>query len=487
MFQSSFFRRPDLRTIEINTQGVQAKIVNSDIPLHPLQKANIVDLDIVKKNLITTEQVQGAVDFVASEKFAAETHEIQLQETVDEGNRILVRNVLQLRTGHDALVSLQGTKLSIKKFDHKKDKRNDAWLWEKPFVRFVLHRNLRYPSIIERAAKHIGIPISKFQKTHLEFASGYTLQWLQLEKIEPGLIKDAFERTMCNVSDFEFTDQSLEEGKYMGYRSKVVIRKLKMTEDEIKTALNTFQTKGYINYFSITPTQLLKQPPQEIGKLIVKNDFFAAGKALMRPRPVDRDRYEEIKEYAFVAQDPRLIVPAFKFLKLKESTDLTAKIICAMADNRQGKLEGKFVTQAFAKADPTQVMEYTNAFLNWMWNQTVNKLIEKRGLKLVPGDLVFIDKSAETTILYDCPSESSVLRESIKEGQKSYKEYVKSITQEDIDSGKYTIFDLLVPVLGFDVRYPDNDISTFIDETLNKCDISNKDWFEKAHANTVHG
>uniref|UniRef100_A0A336KZI7 CSON013793 protein n=1 Tax=Culicoides sonorensis TaxID=179676 RepID=A0A336KZI7_CULSO len=465
-------KRPDLRVIEVGLDGKEAAITKLEVPVHPLQTAEVTEV----------------AEYLKSEKYGKEAFEFDVEESVTEENRLLVRNVLQVRCGIDALVSLAGTKVTVKKFDSKKDKRNDVWLWDKPYVRFVLHRNLRYANILERAAKHVGVPIAKFQKCRMENSAGYTLQVLQLEKVEPALIQQAFERTMSIVSDFEFTDQVLEADKYQGYRTKAVVRKLKMTEEEVKKAMDLFSEKGYLNYFGISPNDLLRTPRYDIGKHIVKNDFSTAGKAIIRPRPLDRDIYEELKEFIFVANDPRIVVPAFKFLKLKESNDLTAKIVTAMVDNRHGKLEGKFATQAFAKADPKQVMEYTDAFLNVIWNQTVNKLVEKRGgVTLAVGDLVFVDEAAEHFILYECSPNSSVLRESVKEGQKSYKEYVKALTEDDIKSGKYTPFDLVIPVLGFDVKYPDNEVSTFIDELLNKNDISSKDWFQKAHANTVHG
>lgn len=488
-FLFTYSRRPDLRVIEVGLDGKEAAINKLEVPVHPLQSAEVATLDVVKNGLVTAEKVTEVAEYLKSEKFGKENLEFELDEKVTEENRLLVRNVLQVRCGIDALVSLAGTKLTVKKFDGKKDKRNDVWLWEKPFVRFVVHRNLRYANILERAAKHIGIPLSRFQKCRMENTAGYTLQVMQLEKVEPALVQQAFERTMSIVSDFEFTDQPLENDKYQGYRTKAVIRKLKMTNEEVQKALAVYSNKGYINYFGVSPNDLLRTPRHDIGKHIVKNDFSTAGKAIIRPRPLDRDVYEELKEFIFVANDPRVVVPAFKFLKLKESNDLTAKIVTAMVDNRHGKLEGKFATQAFAKADPKQVMEYTDAFLNVIWNQTVNKLIEKRGgtLTLAVGDLVFVDEAAERFILYECSATSSVLRDSVKEGQKSYTEYVKALTEEDLKSGKYTPFDLLVPVLGFDVKYPENDVAAIIDELLNKNDISSKDWFQKAHSNTIHG
>lgn len=485
----SYSRRPDLRVIEVGLDGKEAVISKLEVPVHPLQTAAGDTLEIVKKGLVTAAKVTEVEEYLKSEKFGKEPLELELDEKVTEESRLLVRNVLQVRCGIDSLVSLAGTKITVKKFDGKKDKRNDVWMWEKPFVRFVLHRNLRYANILERAAKHIGVPLNRFQKCRMENTAGYTLQVLQLEKIEPALIQQAFERTMSIVSDYEFTDQPLEHDKYQGYRTKAVIRKLKLAEEDVKKALDLYCEKGYINYFGVSPNDLLRTPRHDIGKHIVKNDFSTAGKAIIRPRPLDRDIYEELKEFIFVASDPRIVVPAFKFLKLKESNDLTAKIVTAMVDNRHGKLEGKFATQAFAKANPKQVMEYTDAFLNIIWNQTVNKLIEKRGgtLTLAVGDLVFVDEAAERFILYECSTTSSVMRDSVKEGQKSYKEYVKALTEEDIKGGKYTKFDLLIPVLGFDVKYPENEISTIIDELLNKNDISSKDWFQKAHSNTIHG
>lgn len=278
----------------------------------------------------------------------------------------------------------------------------------------------------------------------------------------------------------------LERNGYRGHKFKFSIRKVTSTEEEIENAMENFSKFGYINYFFATPSVLARASITEVGRNLIKNDFMGAAKILIRPRPLDRSGYEELKALSFICQDAAVIAPVIRDQIHPNNTNLAARVLNVMVNDPQGRLSPRNAHLAFEKNNTEQIMKYTDLYLQYVFNETVNKLIEKRGgVSLVAGDLVFKDEESEKKVLYEDPNLASLPKDAVKEDTPSYKEYVKVVTQADIDSGEYGVFDLVLPLPGFDVIYPENDIKDVINEILKKDKIDDGvEFFEKNQKGT---
>lgn len=473
--------------MEISLAGEEANAVSYEIPQHPIQTTPIENLEIVKENLVTLEKLKEILEFVKSEKFATETFEVELAADMPEANSNKLRDVVQMLAGVNSAVLVENNKLKVRKFTFPKDKRQVSWLWEKPIVRFVLQRNMRFPNALEKAARRMGLHNhSIFQRTNLECGVGYAHQFMQVEKIEPELLREVFEKESCNVSNFEFVDAPIEKNKFRGFRFKFSIRKYKNTEEETDKIMQEFSNNGYLNYFNVHPSLLCRSSVTDIGKALIQGDCMAAAKLIIRPRPCDRSPYEELKELTFISQNAQIVAPAIRQqVSMKDKSGIQAKLFQTMVKDTQGRLGPKNVDAAFQKSSVYQFIHYTDLFLQCIWNQTVNLLIEKRGLKLAVGDLVFLDEGKEQKIVFENPFGASAPRDTITEGRESLKNFVKPLTQADLDSNEYSILDMVIPVCGWDVLYPTNDVGEFIDQALKVHKIPNKEFFvEKKDQNT---
>lgn len=138
---------------------------------------------------------------------------------------------------------------------------------------------------------------------------------------------------------------------------------------------------------------------------------------------------------------------------------------------------------------------YVHAYQSYVWNAIVSERIRVHGAeKPIPGDLVFEGQEEEKPVAAEGDgevvaegAEDSMLVEDAKAGKfqrvfafrhnlipiktildepstssKSQKRSrkpweapkVKTLTAEDIESGKYTIFDVIMPLPGRDVSFP---------------------------------
>ncbi|KAK3401045.1 pseudouridine synthase [Sordaria brevicollis] len=88
-------------------------------------------------------------------------------------------------------------------------------------------------------------------------------------------------------------------------------------------------------------------------------------------------------------------------------------------------------------------MMYIHAYQSFVWNHMATKRWSMYGPAVVEGDLVLVTNDQSAT---DADSEDN----------ENFYAQARALTKEDIESGKYTIFDVVLPTPGYDVMYPRN-------------------------------
>jgi len=94
---------------------------------------------------------------------------------------------------------------------------------------------------------------------------------------------------------------------------------------------------------------------------------------------------------------------------------------------------------------------YVHAYQSYVWNVVVSARM-RLGTKVLEGDLVLVNSIPEETQDIDDPDQGGEF--SITEPENQDKVAVKILTQEDVNSGTYTIHDIVLPTPGYDVTYP---------------------------------
>lgn len=135
------------------------------------------------------------------------------------------------------------------------------------------------------------------------------------------------------------------------------------------------------------------------------------------------------------------------------------------------------------------LLMYIHSYQSLIWNEIASKRI-KLGLKLLPGDLVFAnhDKAADFTpelkeiidddgvSFEDDDNEDGNPNEEVTSPEEVsvFKSMVKPLTDDDIASGKYSIFDLVLPLPGHDITYPTNESGQWYIDRLSKDELSSE-------------
>lgn len=132
---------------------------------------------------------------------------------------------------------------------------------------------------------------------------------------------------------------------------------------------------------------------------------------------------------------------------------------------------------------------YLHAYQSLVWNTIASRRIKEFGLNLHVGDLVYDSPVApeeiieEEAIVEESTEDSTVEEEgtcSDIETPSRFKSMVKALTEADIQSGKYTIFDVVLTLPGHDITYPEGECSKWYVERL-ACDDLSSEKFKQKH------
>lgn len=210
----------------------------------------------------------------------------------------------------------------------------------------------------------------------------------------------------------------------------------------------------------------------QIGQSFIECDLMSAREYLLHANPGNpRDNLEELRQIMYLCQDAQLVENyVFDWIdQYGDNNGVATKMLHLMLNHPTGQFS---ISDAeWILKDPHVMIKYAEYFLGQIFNEVVILLFKKRqGAKLLKGDLVLIDPNVK---VQDYPT---IYKEYMR-AEGSCRFAVKAVTEADLIQNKYTVKDMVIPVCGWDVLWPQNDAGKIIDEVLAKHDITHKEWF----------
>lgn len=119
---------------------------------------------------------------------------------------------------------------------------------------------------------------------------------------------------------------------------------------------------------------------------------------------------------------------------------------------------------------------YLHSYQSLLWNKIVSQHIKEYGLKPIIGDLVFKDNAMKDAPLEIIDGEED---EDDKETDAKSVKFpeVETISEETLS--KYTIFDVVYPLPGCDICYPENQIGKWYIDLLAKDNLTSEKLMKK--------
>ncbi|XP_068340682.1 multisubstrate pseudouridine synthase 7-like isoform X2 [Pyrus communis] len=279
------------------------------------------------------------------------------------------------------------------------------------------------------------------------------------------------------VGDFCYVTEGLVLGQLLGNRFTITLRGVVAdSEDTIKASASALGRQGFINYFGLQRFGSGSVPTHLIGGSLLRGEWKSTVSMFLDPREGDilfvflgvaREYYKETNDIEGTLRKlPRHLVSERAILQCLK------------------KCPGNYL-QALKAIPRTLRMMYVHSYQSYLWNHAASMRVKKYGTdQVVLGDLVYC-KGNETervteVVSSECVDEirddtldpndlGDIAETNLPEEKLSL---VKAVTVEDIQSGNYTIEDVVLPMPGSRVIFPENDIADVFHNLAKKDEIS---------------
>ena len=361
------------------------------------------------------------------------------------------------------------------------------------------NKNILLFSLLKRnmdtigAVEYISRLLHRTQKT-IKFAGNKDKRGITTQRISSfntlpneiiSLTKNKRWNKNLEISNFSFSDKELRLGLLKGNQFCVCFRfveGLKDIKSDLDLITKSINEKGFINYFGMQRFGVGNVSTHIIGKYIIKKKWKEAfAKIISTDNMFDAMKQvglgKDVEKEIFDIED-----------KTKQMTIITDILKILPKFTNESKLLfnykkcGKNSYQSSFKSLSKQLQVlYPHSYQSYIWNMTVSYRISKYGRKLIIGDIVkkheslYQEKNQEEDC--DIQEEEDKNENSEKKLEKMDKIFTDNfdyITEENIN--KYSFYDLVIPIVGYEIYYPKNDIKNYIEDLLKKDDLSFKDF-----------
>ena len=284
---------------------------------------------------------------------------------------------------------------------------------------------------------------------------------------------------IIRVGNFSYSSDEVKLGSLNGNRFDIVLRnvdigeeiddpseKMKHVKERLKTAAMGLQNIGFINYFGMQRFGK-SNDTHEVGRAILKGDYETALDIIMREKNTDElPRHAEARrkwmnrfEGVDVANDEE----AAKEAEMKCARSILKDLGRFLGVEKAvvGSLckKPRDYKRAYTSIAKNMRSMYLHAYQSYLWNIVASHRIETGGSTEVrAGDLVLIkDKTFE-----EGGSGTSGLK-----GKE-----VKVLSDDDVKTGQHAMTDVVLPLIGSKICYPEGSSGDKFDELLQKDGIS---------------
>ena len=349
-------------------------------------------------------------------------------------------------------------------------------------------------------ASNLKTKVSNFQFAGTKDRRGVTVQKVSICRVKKeqiiGMTKFA---RGWRVGGFEYKKYGLELGELNGNEFLLTLRDCHAPNEEglnheqrfealqkaVDEAARNFGEKGFINYYGLQRFGTFSTGTHTTGKKILQGDLEGAVNGVLAYSdamlPANKDPSVESK----VPQDD---IDRAEAIRIWNETGNSRKALEILPRRFQAEtsmiqylgkrgrnkelVQNKDWQGALASIQRNLRLMYVHAYQSHIWNIIAGKRREVYGDRAVEGDLVIIGEKDEPKAQSDEAQVDQdgepVIRPSGDDSSAPEDPYTRAraLTKEEAESGKFDIFDVVLPLPGWDVIYPTNSIGKYYEELM---------------------
>lgn len=342
-------------------------------------------------------------------------------------------------------------------------------------------------SVLKTKPKDFGFAGTKDRRgVTVQRASAYRVQADRMAALNKTLNNSA-------IGDFKYEPYGLKLGDLKGNEFTITLRdchfpgeegknlqeRVKSAKETVSAAVSQFQENGYINYYGLQRFGSFANGTDQVGKKLLQEDLKGAVDMILSFHPDtlvdnattkvssdDRARAQAIDLWQRTKDGSK----ATQIMPRKFSAE--TNIIRHLSSSHKGQKTSKEDWQGAIACVPRNLrLMYVHAYQSLVWNMCAGKRIETYGNKVVEGDLVIIGAKNEEDeqMANGIDEDGEVIINPGNDDRAAHEddfERARPLSKAEAESGKWNIFDLVLPLPGFDVKYPENEVGQYYKEFM---------------------
>ncbi|KAL4944445.1 hypothetical protein BDV06DRAFT_90660 [Aspergillus oleicola] len=373
-----------------------------------------------------------------------------------------------------------------------------------PYLHFTIYKeNKDTMEVISFIARTLKMNPKSFQFAGTKDRRGVTVQRACAHRLQAHRLA-SLNKTLRNavVGDFEYQPHGLELGDLYGNEFVITLRECDIpgvnpgdretavtkAKKLASSALKDLHQRGYFNYYGLQRFGTFATRTDAVGVKILQDDYKGACDAILDFSPhvlaaaqageaattnissEDKARAESIN----IFQTTGRVSDALEKMPRKFTAE--SNIIRHLGRSKNDHLG------ALQNIPRNLRLMYVHAYQSLVWNLAVGERWRLYGDRVVEGDLVLVhehrdkDGSASATPAEQMTETATVDADgeviiTPAAGDSAYAAEdtftrARALTADEATSGKYSIFDIVLPLPGFDVLYPPNKMTDFYKEFM---------------------
>ncbi|KAF2843810.1 tRNA pseudouridine synthase D [Patellaria atrata CBS 101060] len=317
----------------------------------------------------------------------------------------------------------------------------------------------------------------------------------------------------AKLGDFEYLPHGLQLGDLNGNEFVITLKdchfpgeegldhssRLQLAEGVLERSITAFREQGFINYYGLQRFGTFSAGTQEIGCKILQDDLSGAVELIMSfpdsylenngssPSEPNTDINTKVSmdlkqraEALHIWKTTKSAKKALEILPRRFSAETNIIKHLGYYDQRKKTYSRTQDYQGALMQIPRNLRNmYIHAYQSLVWNEAAGKRWELYGAKVVEGDLVLVHEHAakeEGFVAQDDVDQdgeivihASAADPSNKSGKPSVEfERARPLSKAEAESGRYTVYDIVLPQPGWDVIYPPapNGVGAFYKEFM---------------------
>ncbi|GAM82241.1 hypothetical protein ANO11243_002200 [Dothideomycetidae sp. 11243] len=299
----------------------------------------------------------------------------------------------------------------------------------------------------------------------------------------------------ASLSGFKYEKDRLQLGDLSGNEFTIVLRDCHVLGDydavgieaAVSSAVEALRVNGFLNYYGLQRFGSFSTSTDEIGRRMLQGDLKGAVEGILTFNPIALADASETESK--VSRDDQARAQALDTWNQTHKTGAAVEKLprkfqaenaiirhLGHVDKRSGEQRQLQDWQGALTGIARNLrLMYVHAYQSLIWNSVAARRRELFGGKVVEGDLVIIEKDSAnggSEAQEDVDDAGEVIvrpagEDSATSAEDRF-ERARPLSADEAASGKYSIFDIVLPLPGFDVIYPANAVGEFYKEVMGK-------------------